>query len=293
MNNFLTDDRTKIVYFGAPHKDGSRNRFHLAGHGMGKEGVLLGVDPSELEFPPEEILWSEGARQDGASYLDTIISKRELDLKFLISGPDKREFRRRRELWFRSWSASTPGQLGCYTRYNGWRWLGVQRSGPPQPLWGKDPALIRAADYDMDLVAADPLWHSFQEKYLWVNEGLTGRGKLKIRNASDYKVFPQYYMPGPGTYSIQDGDGGDLITFPKLVAGETLSIDTHPRRPFARIFQTGTGIVTRNALKEMRGRRLRQPMDEWSTTELDVTVTGGNYASAIYSVAAPRFASPW
>ena len=293
MKSVLSDDRTRIVYFGPKRPDGKRPRFHLAGFGQGNEGILLGTDPSELEFPPEELLFSEGARQDGATYLDTVYSKREIDLTILISGPNKREFRRLREEWFRSWDSATPGHLGCFTRYNGWRWLGVRRAGAPSPTWGKDPALIRAADYEMTLVADDPLWKSFEEKYLWTNSAGSGNGRLKLRNASDFAVYPKYYMPGPGVYSIQDGPGGKMLSFPRLSSGETLAIDTHPRRPQARIFETQTGLVRRNALKEMRGKRLRASIPKWQTTELAVNVSGGTYNSQVMSVAGPRFASPW
>ncbi|PBC38464.1 hypothetical protein CJ179_38320 [Rhodococcus sp. ACS1] len=282
------------MYFGIPDPyTGKRPVFHLAGYGMGKQGVLLGTDPDGLEFPPIESLWSESARQIGATYRDTVISRREVDIEAQVFGDTMREFRQRREQWFKAWSPRATGHLACFTRYNGWRWLGVRNQGQASPNWGKDPSLIRAAYFDMSIVADDPLWHTFQEKFLWTNAAQTGQGVIKIRNASEYEAHPKFYMPGPGKYSIQDGANGPMVELPELADGETLAIDTHPQRPTARVFSTEGGSDFTSVQKKMRGKRFRNPMQPWTSTELKVSVTGGSDVSQVYSVSSPRFDSPW
>ena len=294
LDPFLTDDRTRMVYIGPvdPYT-GKRNRFHLAGSQMGREGVLLGTDPTGLEFPPIELLWSEGAREMGSTYLDTVNTRREVDIQAQISGRSIRDFRQKNDVWWKSWSTRKEGHLCVYTRFNGWRWLAVRLGGAPEPLFNKDPALIRAGDYDMTIVAGDPLWNTFREKFLWKNTSLAGAGYIKIRNASPHEIRPKFYMPGPGIYSIQDGVDGPMIEMPLLEAGETLSIDTHGQRPTVRISSLTKPNDTLTGMKLLKGKRFRNPIQPWNTSTIKVAVDGGNAQSQVYSIAGPRFDRPW
>ncbi|NKS29207.1 phage tail protein [Rhodococcus hoagii] len=285
----LTDPRARVVYIGL-----SGRVWHLAGLRMGEEGVMLGTGPSGLLFPDMDLLWTEGARQEGATYRDTVIPKREIDLVAQVGFEgDKHLYHRVFDAWMRDWSSRQRGHLGVWTTYAGWRWLRVRLGGAPQPQFGKDPALSGTCDFDMTVIADDPLWSSFERDGLWKNTSGVGVGSLRIPNPADEVAWPRFYMPGPGVYEIQDGENGPMIPVPALQAGETLKIDTHPRRPTARVYSAATGENGRNVWALLKGQRWRRPLQPWSSTVINCTVTGGNAESQVFCLAGPRFERPW
>lgn len=285
----LVDSRARVVYIGL-----SGRVWHLSGLRMGEEGVTLGTDPGGLLFPPVDLLWNEGARQDGASYLDSVYPKRELDLVAQIGDAgDPRRYPYIFDAWMRDWSTKQRGHLGIWTNEFGWRWLRVRRGAAPTPLFGKDPRLTGVCDFSMLVIADDPFFTSFEAKGLWKNTSGANWGSYRIRNAADQHAWPRFYMPGPGRYEVQDGEGGPMIPVPELKAGETLKIDTHPRRPTARVYSASEGENGRNVWALLKGKFWRTPYEPWSSTEINCSVTGGNTASQVYCLAAPRFERPW
>ncbi|QDF15391.1 minor tail protein [Gordonia phage Mollymur] len=286
---YLRDERTKVIYYGI---DGSV--WHLSGFGMGREGARLGVEPDRFYMPDMELLWLEGARQDGAKYQDTVLSKREIDIEVQITGKTPAEFRERNDRWWRAWSTRIPGTLAVWTATAGWRWIRVRLAGNVDTKWGKDPALIKACDYDMTMAADDPLWRSFKSKAHWQNTAGTGSGILQFKNWADHVAHPEYVMPGPGIYSIQDGPNGDLIELPRIEYGQTLRLDTHPLRLILRMYDHTTGMDGRSFWRKMKqARRFRNPIEGWSTADIRVGVAGGGTESQIYGVLTPRHLRPF
>jgi hypothetical protein len=284
---YFTDQRTKLTYFGT-----QGGVFHLAGWGMKREGVSLGTDPKHLYMPPMESLWTEGARMDGAWYNGTVISKREMDVEFQIESTTRHGFRLRNDWWWSNWSTSKDGVLAAHNEATGWRWLDVRLAGPAEPKQGKDPALIKACDYDVTIVAPEALWRSFKDKSTWVDDG-THVGTIRNTNWSDIDAFPSYTMPGPGKYFIQDGENGEIINLPELGWGETMKVDTHPLRPFIRVWSAANGSDGKLRWAKMKGKRLRTPVPANSAARIRVGVTAGAYNAQIQSTVTPRFLSPW
>lgn len=287
-NLFLHDQRTKVIYFGPEGQV-----MHLSGFGAGKEGYRLGVEPSELYFVDMELLWLEGARQDGASYQDTVLAKREVDFEVQIAGDTARQFSARNNHWWESWSTSAPGTLAIFSRYTGWRWIKVRLAGDIQAKWGKDPILIRACDFDMTVAADDPLYRSFREKALWKNTNGTGKGVLQIPNPGDHSGYPEYTMPGPGTYSIQDGPDGEMLELPPVPAGRTMYVNTHPQKLTIRTYDSVTGLDERLAWKGMKTKRFRKYLKPRSMNKISVKVEGGNANSQVFCSLVPRFYRPF
>lgn len=288
--SLLESELTKVVYIGLSGKC-----WHLSGPNAGLEGAWLGVDPKGLMFPPAELLFQEGARQDGATYQRAVLSKREIDFTIHLEGGSPRQFRARHDAWFRDWSRDKQGHLGIFTKYAGWWWLRVRLGGPPEPTgWDKDPALRGYQGYDMVAIADDPLWHSFEEESLWVNTLGTDEGVLRVRNAASQEVWPRYVMPGPGVYFIQDpNDFLRIVQTPPVKVGETLMIDTHPRHPTARLYSPAEGENGRNVWAQLKGRRWLFSVPPRSSTEVVVRVEGGTPSSQVLAVAAPRSERPW
>lgn len=295
MNRLLALDTTKIVYIGQSGKC-----WHLAGPNMGAEHVTFGTDPTGMIFGPEELLFSEGARQDGATFLRSVKSKRELDFEIQIGGNDPRHHRAVHDAFFRDVSVTRPGRFGVYTKYAGWRWLQVRLGEPPSPKWGKDPALRHYQAYDLMFIADDPLWWSFKNTYEWSNTLGVNETDLALRNAADQVAWPKYVMNGPGRWFIEDPIPGvdsfdeiRMVMMPMLETGDTLMLDTHPRHPTLRLYNAATGENGRNVWAQLKGRRMLYSLPAWQTTNITVRIEQGTAQSSIMSIVGPRFERPW
>ncbi|ANA86545.1 minor tail protein [Gordonia phage Lozinak] len=285
---FLRDRRTKVIYF-----DINGHVWHLSGFGQGREGATLGVEPDNLYMIDTELLWTEGARQDGSSYEGTVISRREIDFEVQIKSSTVRGFHAINDKWWRGWSARTPGTLAFYTREMGWRWTRVRLAGNVEPKWGKDPALIRACDYDMTIAADDAMFRSAMEFGYWRNVGGTGQGSILLKNTADHIAFPEYVMPGPGTYSIQDGPDGDMIPLTPIRAGQTLKLKTHREKLSLRLYDSTTGIDGRTAWRGWGTKRFENHLEPHSINRIKVSVTGGTPNSQVMAQVFPRHYRPF
>ncbi|MEU0540659.1 phage tail protein [Nocardia sp. NPDC005978] len=295
-HQLLESHGTKVVLW-----DVNGRVWHLSGTNAGREGVRLSQQAGYM-FAPVQLLISEGARQDGATFVRSVRAKKEWDFLVVISGDAKgagadpiRDFHAVHDAWFRGWSTDKPVTVGYYTRHQGWRFQQAQLDSAPEPVGDIDPARNATAGYKMSATAMDPLERHFDENQVWTNTSGLDEGIVRLRNAADQPVWPRYTMSGPGRWSILDPFEGDLLRMvqtPTLQAGETLRIDTHPRHRTAFVY-TGGNSKGRNVWGQLAGRRWLQPMQPWSTTDITVKVEGGTTASSIVATVTPRSSRPF
>ncbi|WP_327143085.1 phage tail protein [Nocardia sp. NBC_01327] len=295
-HQLLETHGTKVVVW-----DVNGRVWHLSGTNSGREGVRLSQQNGFM-FAPVQLLITEGARQDGATFERSVRSKKEWDFLVVISGASKdpgvdpvRDFHAVHDAWFRGWSTDKPVTVGYFTRHQGWRFQQAQLDAAPEPVSSIDPAVNAVAAYKMSATAMDPLEHHLQESSVWANTSGAGEGTVRVRNAADQPAWPRYTMNGPGRWSILDPGDGDLLRMvqtPTLLAGETLQIDTHPRHRTARVY-SGNSPQGRNVWAQLAGRRWLTPMDPWSATDIRVKVEGGTLASSIVAAATPRSSRPF
>lgn len=296
--SLIESEATKLVYIGPPKPDGSPGKcWHLAGANAGDEGVSLLTGLKGHVFAPVDLLTSEGAKQDGATFLRSVRGKREFDIPILIEGRTSREFFARHDEWWRGVETDRPGHLGLFTRYNGWSFSQVQLDSAPEPMGDVDPAGDYCEAYLMGATAMDPAYRSFDEEVTWINNLGLNETTLRVRNAAGMKQWPRYTMNGPGRWWIEDpdaeGDSLRLVATPLLEAGETLRIDTGKRRPTARVYSAATGFNGRNVWAQLKGRRWLFPILPWQSKEIVVRVEGGNSASKFIATGTPRGARPY
>ncbi|MEU2106500.1 phage tail protein [Nocardia sp. NPDC019255] len=295
----LTKDVTKVVWV-----DVNSRPWHLAGPGVGAEGVIWGADPKGLMFPPHEILSDAGARQDGATPRRPVVSKKDLDFNVSIGNlvglqiRDYRHWQQVHALWWRGWSRRKPGHLCIFTRGKGWRKEPFYLADAPEPHNGLDPARNLNEVYTLSATGFEPFWAGLEREVKWVNTSGSNQGVLKMRNDASEEAWPRYTLKGPGRYFIQDFDpaadpDADLrmMTIPTLVAGETARIDLHPRHRTARVYNA-SGVYLRNIWGQMAGRRFLNPIQPWGTTEINVAVEGGDLTSEVVGTLTPLDASP-
>lgn len=288
VDMFLRDRRTKVIYF-----DINGHVWHLSGYGQGWEGATLGIEPSKMYMADTELLFTEGARQDGAAYNGKVIQRREIDWEIQIAGRTINEYHQINHKWWRGWSNDTPGVIAFHTRTFGWTWAKARLVGNIEPKWGKDPSLIRACDYDMTISVDNSLFVGRQEFGHWDNRSSSGNGKIVISNPGDVVVFPTYTMPGPGAYSIQDGPGGTMIPLPTVNSGQTMKIFTHNENLICRVYDATTGIDGRTAWKGFGTKRFQNGLQPGTINEIKVSVTGGTPTSQVMATLTPRYLKPF
>ncbi|MGW4364619.1 phage tail protein [Nocardia takedensis] len=297
MTHQLLDSHdTKVVVW-----DVNGRVWHLAGPNAGREGVRLSRQAGFM-FAPVQLLVSEGARQDGATFLRSVRSKKEWDFLVLISPAAKagtehqvRDFHAVHDAWFRGWSTDKPVTVGYFTRHQGWRFQQAQLDAAPEAVGDVDPARNALAIYKMSATAMDPLERHFEETAVWTNTLGLNEGVVRARNAADQPAWPRYTMNGPGRWSILDPVGGEtprLVQTPTLPANQTLRIDTHPRHRTARLHTDGNTAGV-NVWAQLAGRRWLAALPAWSSTDLTVQVEGGNTASSLIVAVTPRSSRPF
>ncbi|MEV5394558.1 phage tail protein, partial [Nocardia farcinica] len=121
-------------------------------------------------------------------------------------------------------------------------------------------------------------------------------GVVRARNAADQPGWARYTMNGPGRFWIGDLGGGEeprIVQTPPILAGETLRIDTHPRRRTARVY-SDANPSGRNVWAALAGRRWFASVPAWSSVEIPVRVTdGGSTASTVRIDLTPRSSRPY
>lgn len=292
-------NRTKIVWIGV---DGTA--WHLAGRGVGLEGVILASDPEGLFMPPHELLIDEGARQDGATFRRSVVSKRELDFNISIGNRvglqmrDMRHWQQVHDRWWRGWSRKKPGHLCVWTKSKGWRKTQLYLDMAPKALSGLDPSINLHEAYTVSASGMDPFFSGLEREVSWVNSAATNQGVLKMRNDASEDAWPRYTLKGPGRWFIEDKDPdadpeGDLrmMTAPPILAGETLRVDLHPRNRTARVFNAG-GIYIRNVWGQMGGRRFLHALAPSATTEIHVQIEDGDLTSEAVGTLTPKNVNP-
>ena len=290
MNPLLLSEATKVVVW-----DIHGRVWHLAGVGAGREGVTLNRQAGFM-FAPVNLPMSEGARQDGATFLRSVRSKKELDFFVFIDGKGSvRSFHAIHDAWHRGWSTDIPCKMAYYTRHQGWRYQMVQLDSAPELQGDMDPARNAAVEYQMSATAMDPLERHLGEYDVWTNSDGANEGLVRGRNAADQPAWARYTMPGPGRYTIQDpfyGDGIRLVETPLIADGEELRIDTHPRHRTARIYSEAEP-QGRNVWAQLAGRHWFSALPPWSSTPIIVRVTGGDLQSAVRIDVMPRSSRPF
>ncbi|QOH59883.1 phage tail family protein [Rhodococcus rhodochrous] len=265
------------------YRDWTGYNWRLAGWGAGTEGVRLSPGPKGLLGAPRELIFTEGARQEGATYTGNTVGKRTVDFEVDVHADSVHQFRRINERWLRAHRADKPGHLLSWSPGGPWLALRVRRGDVPMPKWNKDPTLLRSQQYAMQWVAERPFFEAPVEDALWTDKGGASTGKLILPNRGDVEAWPRFVITGPGTPLIQDGPGGPMMPLPKLERGEIWRIDTYNRKP------TIVSNLRTNPWAYMRGRRFRNPIPAGETASLAVSMTGGDRTNSILAVLTPRY----
>ncbi|WP_228002135.1 hypothetical protein [Nocardia australiensis] len=225
--------------------DGSH--WDLEGPNVGAQGVELRPGPKKFIDAPAKTFWLQGAQR--MHYQGRQFERRDPIFAVNIFGDDPDQWR---EI-----DSKFRMALGMYdtefrltvTTADGPRHLDMRLLNDPQAWesgeWekGKDPHLYRSSTLLINAAAAQPFWYADD----WVKElevtSSTWSTTFDIRNLGDIDVWPKYFLPAPGTWTVSDKSFGQewkyqrkagvdanrtAPPFPALLAGEDLDVDSDP-----------------------------------------------------------------
>lgn len=275
INSLLHDDLSVITWVGW---EGSRHP--LAGGVSPVPGAQSGVSLVDIKglMAPIKHLDKQGARQDGADWVDALWEVGELDLTVDVTGVDPASYRRAMRAWVDSWDTKQTGRLVWYSSQLGEWWLTLRLLKEPSDVIKAAPAMMNhqvlqwAARYDY------PLWASFDSTsqqtatgatVLADPTGTTAPGFLPLWNRGDQGAWPVYLCQGPGTFTIGDnGVGTNVMTFGPLKAGQQARITTLPNRRTITDLQTGVNLYP------LLTNRFASAIPAGAAVHVPVSVTG-------------------
>lgn len=235
-DNLLTRDESIVTWIGV---DGSIHP--LTGGVAPMPHVQDGVAVQTWKglMAPFKMIDQQSARQDGATWLDTVWEPLELDFKIVVFGRTPMAFRQAQAGWMNSWDPKLQGKLVWYSRYSGewWLWLRQLKNVTDEMKTG--PAITGAQSYSWAARADVPFWQSFDSTSSLVasdaatlaNQAGGTANFLPLWNRGDQAAWPRYIIQGPLTQiTIQDGLSSGVVQFGPLAAGQTALITTLPSK---------------------------------------------------------------
>jgi hypothetical protein len=278
----LTADESLVSWVGC-----DRSRQYLSGglepHAAVDEGTIM-QDVKGL-MGPFKHLDQQGARQDGADWLDAEWDPSELDFTITIFGQSPAGFRRAQAQWMASWDPKLTGRMVWYSRLSGERWLDLRLLKEPSDQIKFGPASMTTTTLTWSARADLPFWTGADSTSMLIASSATALANpaggspnfLPLWNRGDQDSWARYLVAGPGTFTIGDGTTTSVVVFGPLTAGQQVLITTLPRK--RSIIELTTNA---NLFPLLQGRfgapipattDIRIPVSQ-RTVHVPVTVTG-------------------
>ncbi|NEW33847.1 hypothetical protein GV791_14915 [Nocardia cyriacigeorgica] len=221
--------------------------FYLEGPEAGQSNYELRPGPQMLIDAPAKTFWLQGAQR--MHYQGRQFERRDPVFAVNIFGDDPNHWR---EL-----DSQLRLALGMYDDQfrmtirtpDSERHLDMRLLNQPQAWqsgeWenGKDPHLFRASTLLINAASEQPFWYADDWTKEWEVTSSTWSTTFDIENLGDIEVWPKYFLPAPGTWTVSDKSFGQewkhqrkkgidanrtAPPFPTLLPGEDLDVDADP-----------------------------------------------------------------
>lgn len=227
--------QTVIIYI-----DPNGNLFHLNGPQAGKEGVRLAETiQGEQHFPFTQVT-IESAFQIGTTIQRTNIDARRINMRIMIGAANMNNFTYRmcEERFWAGQVETSPGWLGVFTRFSGWRWGRVWLAKTVDTSLRQDPVAYgnNFAIWDLYWMFEDPRyykptrWAKF-DAYTALQPDRDGywTGHLTVANCGDLETHVQYLVSGSGWVKVQDNNSTSMVSLPEIFASDgAVLVDSDP-----------------------------------------------------------------
>ncbi len=229
----LMGDESIVTWMGA---DGSV--WPLSGGVAPMPGVQEGAALADVKglMATFKMIDQQSARQDGATWLDTVWEPLELDFTVHIFGNSPSGFRAQQAGWMNSWDPKLTGKLVWWSRSSAERWLWLRLLKEPSDQIKLASAMIGTQAYTWAARADVPFWQSFDSVSSLVASSSTtlsssvggANNFLPLWNRGDQASWPRYIIQGPGTFTLGDGLSTGSVVFGPLKVGQIALITTLP-----------------------------------------------------------------
>lgn len=281
---FFPDRTANVVLCGPGAAAGLPERpWHLS---SGDEGVALAEGWADFEEPEQTHRWYTGARQDGSTWLGSVLERREFDIPVLVHKTEKIGYARVQDAWRSDIDFDHQSRLYVISPHRGYWWVDLRQAEAPQIVHNHDPMLEQFKAYLMPAVVEDPHWYGIEQVFEYVN-GQYVDDKV-LHNEGDRPGYYTAVVKGPGMLQLPDGDGQNVVTLPLLYPGEIAYVNTHPD------YRTIRAANGRNLFKELGMQRFRQPIPPRGSLDLSkLRFIDGNAESSAVLRIDPKSKRPW
>lgn len=210
--NLLREGIEPLITYTTPDK---KLAFYLQGGMKPFPGVTEGVilaDGMDGLHPIFNHLDHKGARQDGATWTDTVYDPAEMTMKVTITARTPEEFRRIARKWFAAWDPENPGTLSWVTPDGGEWWCTPRLFRPPPEQLERGYSRTCKQTFTWPIRNDDAFWRSYDS----VSEfGLEFQTALDEFNRADDGTLginwtQTYTGPGGGVCTTDpSANGGD------------------------------------------------------------------------------------
>lgn len=208
---------------------GNGNTFYLSGPFAPVPGCQDGLVLKKFMglMSPFDMLELRGARQDGATWTDSVYDVGDIMLSLEVSGTAPQNTRDVIRYWIDSWDPKTPGQLIVYSPDLGEWWTYVRMGKSIPDMFERDYTYSGRQIFTWTAKNYDAFWRSAADS---VSQVTGGGGYLSLTNIGDQPGWPRYLCYGPGTFNISNGPNTpNVVSFGPLNAGQIVLITTLPR----------------------------------------------------------------
>lgn len=182
---------------------------------------------------PGKPIESQGARQDGADWDDTVYDPLEIDFTVDIYGHTPTSFGLLHQFWFDAWSMlRSGGRIVWFTTTTGEWWINVRQGKEVSDELTFDPRPAGSASYQwVARTEGLPFWQSFDSTCEVLPTSATFSGFARLLNRGNLPAWPRYLLQGPFTkVTIGDAQSSGVVTFGPLAANQVVLITTMPRK---------------------------------------------------------------
>lgn len=223
------------------------------------QGGVLG-----LRHAPTEVFKRESTFVDGQQMTGWKLKPRPLELPLDVHGLTEEEWFVRDRALSRAFRVDRPGRLTITDPFGGSRTITARLDGTDDDAMDDDPSAVLGSTVVMSLIADDPWYYGQPVPYTFKDASpdrgfyppngfgppfylapATFTGADTLENVGDAPAWGLLELQGPATgFRVVIGNrliSGFTPGF-ELEAGQTLTLDTHPRRSSARL-EDGTNVT--------------------------------------------------
>lgn len=195
----------------------------------GQDGLVL--QSQSAPTAPFKHVDSQGAREDGVTWNDTVYAAMEWDMTLSAHSYTAGGLGRVVSDWIACWSyPQGPGRWEYYTPELGLWWANTRLNQKWNDHLKSEPRLRKQRIFTHSSRIDHAFWYGVDSVCTFAPGGSGGTGHLLLSNMGQLPGWPSIIFTGPGSIEVGNGPGStSMIKFGPLLTGQRVLITTLPR----------------------------------------------------------------